>query len=95
MLIIGHMDVVEALPSDWMTDPFILLEKDGYFYGRGSSDDKGGLVPSMVPLMKLRQFGFKPVRDIILLYTGDEETQGKGASLARLSGASGPMPNSC
>lgn len=81
MLIIAHMDVVEALPSDWTTDPFTLLEKDGYFYGRGSGDDKGGLVPSMVALMKLRQSGFKPVRDIILLYTGDEETQGKGAEL--------------
>jgi acetylornithine deacetylase/succinyl-diaminopimelate desuccinylase-like protein len=81
MLIIAHMDVVEALPSDWTTDPFTLLEKDGYFYGRGTGDDKGGLVPSMVALMKLRQSGFKPVRDIILLYTGDEETQGKGAEL--------------
>jgi hypothetical protein len=41
ILIIAHMDVVEALPSDWTTDPFTLVEKDGYFYGRGSSDDKG------------------------------------------------------
>jgi acetylornithine deacetylase/succinyl-diaminopimelate desuccinylase-like protein len=81
MLIIAHMDVVEALPGDWTTDPFTLLEKDGYFYGRGSGDDKGGLVPSLVALMMLRQSGFKPARDIILLYTGDEETQGKGAEL--------------
>jgi acetylornithine deacetylase/succinyl-diaminopimelate desuccinylase-like protein len=81
MLIIAHMDVVEALPSDWTTDPFTLVEKDGYFYGRGSGDDKGGLVPSLVALMKLRQSGFKPTRDIILLYTGDEETEGKGAEL--------------
>ena len=81
ILIIAHMDVVEALPSDWTTDPFKLVEKDGYFYGRGSGDDKGGLVPSMVALMKLRASGFKPDRDIILLYTGDEETQGKGAEL--------------
>lgn len=81
MLIIAHMDVVEALPSDWSTDPFKLVEKDGYFYGRGSGDDKGGLVPTMVALMKLRASGFKPDRDIIILYTGDEETQGKGAEL--------------
>jgi acetylornithine deacetylase/succinyl-diaminopimelate desuccinylase-like protein len=81
MLIIAHMDVVEALPSDWTTDPFRLVEKDGYFYGRGSGDDKGGLVPSMVALMKLRQSGFRPDREVILLYTGDEETQGKGAEL--------------
>jgi len=81
ILIIGHMDVVEALASDWTSDPFKLVEKDGYFYGRGSGDDKGGVVPSMVALMKLRQSGFKPDRDIIILYTGDEETQGKGAEL--------------
>lgn len=81
MLIIAHMDVVEALPDDWTTDPFTLIEKDGYFYGRGSGDDKGGLVPSMVALMKLRESGFKPDRDIILLYTGDEETKGTGAEL--------------
>jgi acetylornithine deacetylase/succinyl-diaminopimelate desuccinylase-like protein len=81
ILIIAHMDVVEALPSDWTTDPFTLVEKDGYFYGRGSSDDKGGLVPSMVALMMLRQSGFKPDRDIVLLYTGDEETEGRGAEL--------------
>jgi acetylornithine deacetylase/succinyl-diaminopimelate desuccinylase-like protein len=81
ILIMAHMDVVEALPADWSTDPFKLVEKDGYFYGRGSGDDKGGLVPSMVALMKLRASGFKPDRDIVLLFTGDEETQGKGAEL--------------
>ena len=81
MLIIAHMDVVEALPGDWTTDPFQLVEKDGYFYGRGSGDDKGGLVPAMVALMKLRESGFKPDRDIIVQFTGDEETQGKGAEL--------------
>ena len=81
ILIIAHMDVVEALRSDWTTEPFTLVEKDGYFYGRGSSDDKGGLVPSMVALMKLRQSGFEPDRDLVLLYTGDEETDARGAEL--------------
>lgn len=81
ILILAHMDVVDALPSDWTTDPFKLVEKDGYFYGRGSGDDKGGLVPSMVALLKLRASGFKPDRDIVVLFTGDEETQGKGAEL--------------
>jgi acetylornithine deacetylase/succinyl-diaminopimelate desuccinylase-like protein len=81
LLILAHMDVVEALPSDWTTDPFKLLEKDGYFYGRGSGDDKGGLVPVTVALLKLRDEGFKPDRDIVVLFTGDEETQGKGAEL--------------
>ena len=81
ILILAHMDVVEALPADWSTDPFKLVEKDGYFYGRGTGDDKQGVVASMVALMKLRASGFKPDRDIVVLYTGDEETQGKGAEL--------------
>ncbi len=81
MLIIAHMDVVEALASDWSTDPFTLVEKDGYFYGRGSGDDKGGLVPALVALLKLKATGFKPDRDIIIEFTGDEETQGRGAEL--------------
>ena len=58
-----------------------MVEKDGYFYGRGSGDDKGGLVPVTVALLKLRAEGFKPDRDIVVLFTGDEETQGKGAEL--------------
>lgn len=81
ILILAHMDVVEALPSDWGTDPFKLIEKDGYFYGRGTSDDKDSVVATMVALMKLRSEGFKPNRDIVLLFTGDEETRRKGAEL--------------
>jgi acetylornithine deacetylase/succinyl-diaminopimelate desuccinylase-like protein len=81
ILILAHLDVVEALQSDWGTDPFKLVERDGYFYGRGTGDDKGGAIPSLVALMKLRASGFKPTRDIVLLFTGDEETQGKGAEL--------------
>ncbi len=81
ILILAHMDVVDALAADWTTDPFKLVEKDGYFYGRGSGDDKGGLVPSFVALLKLKAAGFKPNRDIVILFTGDEETQGKGAEL--------------
>lgn len=81
ILILAHMDVVEALPADWTTDPFKLVEKDGYFYGRGTGDDKGGGIPVLIALMKLRAEGFKPSRDIVLLFTGDEETQGKGAEL--------------
>ncbi|MBA3669123.1 MAG: M20/M25/M40 family metallo-hydrolase [Sphingomonas sp.] len=81
LLILAHMDVVEALPADWTTDPFKLIEKDGYFYGRGTGDDKGGGIPAFVALMKLRAEGFKPDRDLVILFTGDEETQGKGAEL--------------
>ncbi len=81
ILILAHLDVVEALASDWGTDPFKLTEKEGYFYGRGTGDDKGGAIPSLVALMKLKAAGFRPTRDIVILFTGDEETMGKGAEL--------------
>ena len=83
ILIMAHMDVVEAHPQRLdHTTRSSCVEKDGYFYGRGTErQKKGGLVPTMVALMKLRAEGFQPDRDIILLYTGDEETQGKGAEL--------------
>ena len=81
MLIIGHMDVVEAKRSDWQQDPFTFIEKDGYFYGRGTSDMKSGIVATTLALIKLKQSGFKPKRDIILFFTGDEETKMNGALL--------------
>ena len=79
MLIIGHMDVVEAKREDWKQDPFQFIEKDGYFYGRGTSDMKNGIVATTLSLVKLKQAGFKPSRDIILFFTGDEETKMNGA----------------
>ena len=82
MLIIGHMDVVEAKRSDWQQDPFQFIEKDGYFYGRGTSDMKSGIVATTLALTKLKQAGFKPKRDIILFFTGDEETKMNGALFA-------------
>jgi acetylornithine deacetylase/succinyl-diaminopimelate desuccinylase-like protein len=81
ILIIGHMDVVEARKADWETDPFTFIEKDGYFYGRGVNDDKQGVISSAAAVLKLKSDGFKPARDIILFYTGDEETQQNGARL--------------
>lgn len=81
IFILGHLDVVEALPADWSTGPFKLVEKDGYFVGRGTLDNKQGMVASMVAVMKLRAEGFQPGRDIVMLFTGDEETSGKGAEL--------------
>ena len=80
LLILGHMDVVEAKRADWQNDPFKLLEKDGYFYGRGTSDMKNGLVATTMALLKLKAAGFKPNRDIILFFSGDEETGGIGAT---------------
>jgi len=81
ILILGHMDVVEAKREDWKFDPFVFREENGYFLGRGSSDMKNGIVATTMALIKLRQSGFRPNRDIILFFTGDEETQGKGAQL--------------
>ncbi|GLR47500.1 M20/M25/M40 family metallo-hydrolase [Sphingomonas astaxanthinifaciens] len=81
MLVIGHMDVVEAKREDWKNDPFQFLEKDGYFYGRGTSDMKTGIAATTLALAKLKAEGFKPKRDIILFFTGDEETQQNGALL--------------
>ncbi|QNM82559.1 M20/M25/M40 family metallo-hydrolase [Sphingomonas sabuli] len=82
ILIIAHMDVVEAKRADWELDPFKFVEKDGYFYGRGTSDDKQGVIATTAALFKLRADGFKPDRDIIVFYSGDEETDGKGALMA-------------
>ena len=81
ILIIAHADVVEAKRADWVLDPFEFVEKDGYFYGRGTSDDKQGVIGTTAALFKLRAEGFKPSRDIIVFYTADEETTGDGARL--------------
>jgi len=82
MLLMGHIDVVEAKRSDWVIDPFKFVEKDGYYYGRGTFDMKGADVAMVTALLKLKASGFKPKRDIILLFTGDEETEEVGSKLA-------------
>jgi acetylornithine deacetylase/succinyl-diaminopimelate desuccinylase-like protein len=81
MLILGHMDVVEAKREDWKFDPFVFREEGGYFYGRGTSDMKNGDVATTMAAVKLMSQGFKPSRDIIFFYSGDEETMGRGATL--------------
>ena len=73
VLLIGHLDVVEARREDWTTDPFQLVEKDGFFYGRGTSDMKGDDAIMVTTLLRVKQEGFKPDRDIILALTADEE----------------------
>ncbi|MEO7178485.1 MAG: M20/M25/M40 family metallo-hydrolase [Allosphingosinicella sp.] len=82
ILLMAHMDVVEAKRDDWSIEPFTLTEKEGYFYGRGTSDIKQGITSVTTALLRLRAEGFKPKRDIVVLFTGDEETQGNGARLA-------------
>ena len=81
MLILGHMDVVEAKRADWKYDPFEFREEGGYFLGRGTSDMKNGDVATTMAAVKLMSQGFKPDRDIIFFYSGDEETRGVGATL--------------
>src|SRR4029077_15525863 len=76
IIVFAHMDVVPARRSDWSVDPFTFLEKDGYFYGRGTTDDKVGDAVLVAALSRLKRAGFKPSRDLILVLTGDEETLG-------------------
>jgi len=73
VLFISHLDVVEALQEDWSVNPFTFLEKDGYFYGRGTTDDKCDGVSFVVSLIRLKKEGFIPNRDIIVALTADEE----------------------
>ena len=68
------MDVVPAKREDWERDPYEAVVENGFVYGRGSSDNKFGLVTSTVALFWLKQEGFKPKRDVILVFSGDEET---------------------
>jgi acetylornithine deacetylase/succinyl-diaminopimelate desuccinylase-like protein len=73
ILFIGHLDAVNALRKDWSIDPFIFLEKDGFFYGRGTTDMKSDDASLVANLIRLRQEGFAPARDIIVALTEDEE----------------------
>lgn len=79
ILLIAHMDVVDALASDWSKPPFKLVEEDGYFYGRGTSDNKGGLMGQVIALLRLHAEGYPTNRDLVIFFTGDEETEGAGA----------------
>lgn len=73
ILFIGHLDVVEALRSDWTTDPFEFIEKDGYYYGRGTEDMKEGDAILVTNFIRLKKEGYLPDRDLILALTADEE----------------------
>ncbi|HVZ35164.1 MAG TPA: M20/M25/M40 family metallo-hydrolase [Polyangiaceae bacterium] len=73
LLLLAHLDVVEAKPEDWSTPPFQLVEKDGYFYGRGTGDDKYMAAVFVANLIRYRQEHFQPDRDLILALTTDEE----------------------
>src|ERR1035438_4229267 len=73
VLFLCHIDVVQALRSDWHTDPFQFVEKDGYFYGRGTQDMKESDAALVATFLRLHREGYKPQRDLILALTADEE----------------------
>ena len=76
ILLLAHIDVVEAKREDWSTDPFQFIEKDGFYYGRGTADDKAQAAVWIANLIQYKKEGFKPDRDIIVALTADEEGGG-------------------
>ena len=74
ILLMAHVDVVEALRADWSMAPYELREQDGYFYGRGTTDNKGGAAVLVANMIRWKMEGFEPTRDVIMVLTTDEET---------------------
>jgi acetylornithine deacetylase/succinyl-diaminopimelate desuccinylase-like protein len=74
ILLLAHIDVVEANPEDWERDPFTLIEEDGYFFGRGTADDKSMAAIFVDVLMRMSRSGYQPERSIKLALTCGEET---------------------
>lgn len=74
VLFLAHMDVVDAVPANWATDPFKPEIIDGYLYGRGSQDNKFGVSLLVSTFANLKRSGYEPARDLILAFSGDEET---------------------
>lgn len=74
ILLLAHVDIVDALPSDWERDPFTLIEENGFFFGRGTSDNKMGVTMLTETFLRLKREGFTPSRDFIIAFTGDEES---------------------
>jgi len=77
ILLMAHLDVVDARKEDWSTDPYQFVEKDGWYYGRGTSDNKAGAAMLVANFIRYRREGFVPERDLIIVLTGDEETTGE------------------
>ena len=74
MLLMAHIDVVPARREDWSLDPWTLVERDGFFYGRGTTDNKAGAAMLVANVLRLKREGWQPRRDVIIVLTGDEET---------------------
>ena len=73
LLLLAHIDVVEADPADWTLPPFTFIEDDEYFYGRGTTDDKDEAAIHIANFIRMKEEGFQPDRDIIVALTADEE----------------------
>lgn len=74
ILLMAHLDVVDAMPEDWSVDPFTLTEHDGWWYGRGTTDNKAGAAMLIMNFIRYKREGFVPSRDLIVFLTADEET---------------------
>ena len=74
ILFSAHMDVVDARPEDWKRDPYKLIEENGYFYGRGTLDNKAGVVAMTTTILRLHKAKAKPRRTLVFAFVGDEET---------------------
>jgi acetylornithine deacetylase/succinyl-diaminopimelate desuccinylase-like protein len=81
LVISGHMDVVEAKPADWKRDPFTPVVEDGYLFGRGATDMKLSGTIAIAALIELKREGYHPRRDIIIEFSGDEETTMKTSAI--------------
>lgn len=77
---LAHMDVVTAHRDDWERDPFTFVEEKGYFFGRGTSDNKNGIATLVSTFVQLKREKFVPTRDLVIIFTGDEETAGLTAT---------------
>ena len=77
---LAHLDVVTAKREDWQRDPYKLTEENGYFFGRGTSDIKSEVATLTETFLRLRADGFVPSRDLIIAFSGDEETEQLTAS---------------
>jgi acetylornithine deacetylase/succinyl-diaminopimelate desuccinylase-like protein len=76
ILLMAHLDVVDARKEDWTTDPYAFVEKDGWYYGRGTTDNKAGAATLVANFIRYKKEGFVPERDLIIVLTADEETSG-------------------
>ena len=76
ILLMAHLDVVDARREDWSFDPYQFREQDGYYYGRGTSDNKAGASVLIANFVRLKKEGYQPDRDLIMVLTSDEETAG-------------------